>query len=483
MSARALILLRARLAAQRDGARLPIASLFMQAFASGVLCLMAPSDLTPFAYAFFALCVCALLVAIPLLGELGDLLVRDEADAWVRGLPLRESDVKLARALHLAVVLAILTLGASLPAALLAHGFDWVQRSSLVAAALGQSCVLAAAVVLLLGLFSARAPAVLVALQTALFVCAIVGGVLALRHLGSLRDWSGFEGRAIESLPPAWFAVGFAEPSASGWAGLAAPIAIAFALAILAFAPPAKLPSAGKGAPLLSKVLAPARALARRIWLRPEERGPFELVFDGLPKEREFVLRGYPLIGLPLAFLWLGARGESGEGTRALLSLLLFTPAVYLPVLIAHLPISASHRARWILDGAPIPREVIRVAALKALMVRFVLPLYLALGALAWSYCGAAFALGLTPLAFLATLMVVRQLADGFGIEPPMSVPPESIAVEQSWFNAMGMIALLSTLVAVFAVGLLDRPWWLALAYAVLILFEVKAERQRRAAR
>src|SRR5687767_3846003 len=111
MAARAWILLRARLQAQRDGAKLPIASLFMQAFASTVLCLLAPADLPPFAFALFALSVAAFLVAIPLLGELGDLLVRDEAEAWVNALPVRASDVRLARLAHLCIVLGFLTLG------------------------------------------------------------------------------------------------------------------------------------------------------------------------------------------------------------------------------------------------------------------------------------------------------------------------------------------------------------------------------------
>ena len=115
-----MILLRARLAAQRDGARLPIASLFMQAFASTVLCALAPADLPPFGFALFALSVSAFLVVIPLVGELGDLLVRDEADAWVSALPVTNRDLRLARLGHLCIVLGVLTLGALIPAAFMA---------------------------------------------------------------------------------------------------------------------------------------------------------------------------------------------------------------------------------------------------------------------------------------------------------------------------------------------------------------------------
>jgi len=459
MASRTLILLRARLAAQRDGAKLPIASLFMQAFASSVLCALAPSNLPPFAFAMFALSVALFLVAIPLLGELGDLLVRDEADAWVSALPVRASDLRLARLAHLCIVLGILTLGALLPAALMARDFSLPARLGLIAAGLAQSIFVAAFLVAAMGALSARAQSLLVLLQAGLFLGAIVGGALGLRHLGALQAFEAPALHGLGAFPPAWFAAPLAQASL-GWAwSLAAPAVCLLSIAVLALVPAPRLERARKGRLLLGRLLAPVRALALRFWVRPNERGVFELIYEALPKEREFVLRTYPLIGLPLAFLLVGARGEAPEESRALLSLLLFTPGVYLPILLAHVPVSASFRARWILDGAPLSKPQIDAASIKAVAVRFLVPLYLALGSLAWLLCGAGFALRLTPVAYLATLLVVRQLYVGFHIEKPLSLPPEAVGGDQSWFNAMAVIALLLTVVAVFAVKVLASPW------------------------
>ncbi len=449
----------------------------MQAFAATALCSLPPSDLPPFAYALFALSVSAFLVAIPLFGELSDLLVRDEADAWVSALPLRSRDLRLARLLHLCIVLGFLTLGALVPAAILAHGFSLGARILLVAMGLAQSLFLAALLVSLMSALSARAQALLVLLQTGLFLAAIVGGALGLRHLDELRTLHAPTEYALRFFPPAWFAALLADaPLTAAWPYAAISILIA-ALAVLALVPAPRIATSRGGSLLLGRALAPARWLALRSWVRAKERGVFELVFDALPKEREFVLRTYPLIGLPLAFLLVGVRGEDSEGKRALLSLLLFTPGVYLPVLLAHVPVSASHRARWILDGAPISKSEIDNAALKAIAIRFLLPLYLALGALCWSLCGVAFTLRMTPVTFLVTLTVVRQIYRGFGIENPLSVPPEEVVAEQSWFNAMMMIALVLTIAAVFAVKWLASPLVCAGVIVVLLVLEWSQDR------
>jgi hypothetical protein len=480
MASRALILLRARLAAGRDGARLPIASLFMQAFAATALCALTPPDLPPFAAALFGLCAAACLVAIPLFGELGDLLVRDEADAWVSALPVEERDLRLARLGHLGIELGLLTLGAILPAAVLLDGLSPGQRLGLVLAALAQSACLAACLSVAMGAFARRASALLVLLQSSLFLFAIVGGTLALRHMSELRQLASPVDRGLYWLPSAWFAAPFAtaQGSSAGWAwSLAGVLASAAALAALLFVPAPRLPPPSGAPLLLGRLLAPLRNLALRLWVRPRERGVFELVFEGLPREREFVLRTYPLVGLPLAFLVVGMRGEDAAGARALLALLLFTPGVYLPVLLAHVPVSASHRARWILDGAPIARADIDNGAIKAVTLRFLVPLYGALSALAWFLCGPVFTLHVAPVTFLVTLAVVRQVWRAFGIEKPLSTAPDNVAVEQSWFNAMMVIALLLTVLAVFAERLLASPWVALAAVAVLLFLEWSQDR------
>ncbi len=113
------ILLRARLSAGPRGG-LPIAALLAQALIAATFCGMVRDRLPPFAYGVFALSIMAALVAIPLIGELGWLLRRDEAEEFVTALPVRARELRLARTLHLLLLLGVLALGSLVPAAALA---------------------------------------------------------------------------------------------------------------------------------------------------------------------------------------------------------------------------------------------------------------------------------------------------------------------------------------------------------------------------
>ena len=90
------ILLRARLSAGPRGG-LPIAALLAQALIAATFCGMVRDRLPPFAYGVFALSIMAALVAIPLIGELGWLLRRNEAEEFVSALPVRARELRLAR--------------------------------------------------------------------------------------------------------------------------------------------------------------------------------------------------------------------------------------------------------------------------------------------------------------------------------------------------------------------------------------------------
>jgi hypothetical protein len=446
---RVRILLGARLGARREGAGLPIAALLMQAFVAATLCGLVRGALPPFAYALFALCVHAALVAIPLLGELGDLLVRDEADDWVRALPVTAADVKLARLAHLFLALVVLSLGSLVPAAALGVGLGALERLWIVVGGLGQALVLAAMLLLLLVTLGRRAQALLVLVQTALFVGVIVGGTVGLRHAGELARLEA-PGAALALLPPAWFAAPLARAPGLAWS-VAAPAAAFLALLVLLTLPAPARPKARAGSPFLGRLLFPVRRLAARTWVRRDERAVFELVFDALPKEREFVLRTYPLLGVPLAFLLVGAQGEQAAEGAGLLTLLLFTPGAYLPILLAHVPSSASHAARWLLDSAPVAPAAVRNGTLKALAVRFLLPLYLLLALLCWSLAGAGFALRLAPPAFLVALLVLRRLQATAVHAPPLSIPPDEVEAPQSMFQTMLGLGLILLFVALAA--------------------------------
>jgi len=209
--------------------------------------------------------------------------------------------------------------------------------------------------------------------------------------------------------------------------------------------------------------------------VRRDERASFELVFDALPKEREFVLRSYPLIGIPLAFLLIGA-GDSDK-REGLLTLLLFTPGTYLPILLAHIHVSTSHAARWIMDSSPIAPASIRNGVKKAVVLRFILPLFFLLALLCWSYEGPAFTLRIVPVAFLVTILVMRQVYGSWKYEPPLSTAPEDIEAETSLFQTIATLGFILMFVALAAWRLMDTPLRAGIVFLALLALEVAADR------
>jgi len=282
----------------------------------------------------------------------------------------------------------------------------------------------------------------------------------------------------LAGLPSAWFATSLAthEVLGAAWSSSAG-IAIAASAAILAFAPQATVVE-GQRRGWLSIALDPLRRLVARLWVRRDERGAFDLVFDALPLEREFVLRTYPMIGLPLAMLVTGARGPGGPEREALLAVLLFSPAIYLPVLLVHVTATSSPDARWILEGAPVSRAAIDNGALKALAVRFLVPLYAVLFAFAWAQAGLDFAARLAPAGFLVTLILMRKLYALCVTDLPLSVEPGSIQAKMDWTGTLMMLAIVLTLVSVAAFKLVTTIWIALAVAAVLVLLEWRADRR-----
>lgn len=416
---------------------------------AAVLCGLVRDSTPPFAYAIVALSVSAALVAVPLLGELSGLLVTDEAESWVGALPVRPFELNLARLLHLLIELGLLSLGALVPAALVAPAeFGLGARIALVGLGLGQSLFLAAALLMAQATLRGRAQALLVLLQTLVLASVVVGAAAGLRSVPDLIRLSTEATDLLRAFPPAWFAAPLAladlDPS---WTWIAPGVIVGSALLLVLMpAPPAS--AARTGEPLLALLLRPARQLAERFWVARDERASFQLVFDVLPKEREFVLRTYPLIAVPLAFLVIGAQDGAAE---SLFALLLFTPATYLPILLMHVPATDSATARWLLDTAPVPDAALENGALKAVAIRFVLPLYLALGALCWGLAGADLALRLTPPAFLVAVGILRASYRTCVNDKPLSTAPDDLRVELNLLSVLGAYALVLTVLAMLA--------------------------------
>lgn len=469
MLARVLILLRARLSAYGGAARAPVAALLLQGLIAALLCGLARGELGPFAYGLVSTSLCGLLVAIPLSGELSRLLLVDEADEWVRTQPVRAREVHLARLAHLLVALGVLALGSLLPAAALAPaGTGAAGRVVIVLAGLEQALVLAALVLLVQGALRGRAQALLVFAQTALFVGVVLAAALGARLVPALRHVAAPEDVPLAAiLPPVWFAAPLAE-SASLALVAAGPLAALAALALLVLAPAPQAPQPRRGAPLLSRLLAPARSLAVRTWVRRDERAVFELVFDALPREPGFVLRAYPLVAVPLVFLALGLREADASSLEGLCSLLCFTTAAYLPLVSSHVPASDSADARWLLETAPIAPRAVDEGAMKALAVRVVLPLYALLALLCAGLGGTWLALRVALPAALVALLVLRATWRTCVRDRPLSVDPAELSIDLDWLGLLGALGLGLTIVSVAVVRGVRTP--LALAGLCLVL-------------
>lgn len=482
MLRRILILLRARLAAQGSDAAFPAAAILMQGFVSAVVCGLVRGEIPPFAYALVALSTSAALVAIPLLGELSRLLLADETGDWVRAQPVRGIELHLARTAHLLIALGVLSLGTLVPAALLAQGFDATARVQLVLHGLGQSLALAAALLAVQSLLRGRAQALLVVVQTALFLGVLVGASIGLRLVPQMRAWDSATSLDNALLfPPAWFAATFSSGELPRTLALAAPLAIALALALLVAVPAPEARRFQRGTPLLERLLGPLRRLAARTWVRGRERASFEWLFEALPREREFVLRTYPLLAVPAAFLWISASGESPAAKQGWLALLLFIPGAYVPLLAAHVPGSDSHRARWILDTAPIDEAEVRNGAIKALTVRFLVPFYALLILIGCLLGGGGLMLRLAVPALVAAVLVLRLTWRRCVTLPPLSIAPDSILVSQDWIGLLATAAGALSLVAVLASRVVTGPLQ-ALAFTALALAVERAfDRRARA--
>ena len=456
----------------------PLTVLAVHALVAGVLCGLTRGFLEPLGYTLFAFTVSGALLVLPFLGELGFLLRDDPAAEWSRALPATGREQRTARALAVAVILWVLALGSLVPAALLApEGFSTLGRLALVPAGLGSALALGG-ILLAVQQVLARRPALLSLAHTALFAGLLLLAVVGLpqvRHLADVRGLSDLASPVVWLAPQVWFAAPFAE-AAPLWAPLVPVLAVLMGAALLVLLPlPRSEPQRGRDP--LGTLLEPLRRLCVRTWVRREERATFDLVFDALPHERETNLRTRPLVALPLLFLLAAFDREPGPERDGLLALLLFAAGIYLPVLAAHVPASASHRARWILDGAPVPLGALQGGAFKALVLRALVPLYLVLFLFAGALADWSFAARIAPLAALFALATLRRGWSSSAKDLPLSVPPERAAEGLNLAGPLFGAAMLATLFAVLAAKLLTT-WPLALAaLAPLVAHELLLDR------
>lgn len=479
---RVLSLVRAQLSGEVLGERTPFAALALQVVVSGLLCAVVRGDVSGVGYAVFALSIPLALTTVPLLGELAPLLRADPAAEWVGSMPVTRRDQRLARVVTLLAILAMLALASLIPAALLApSSMGAVDRVMLVGLGVAQTWSVAAALLLLQVVLGRGGDALLVALQTAVFVGVMVGMLVGLRSLPMLAELESFSGWWL-ALPSAWFAAPFA-PGGPGVAGTIGMAFFAVGAVVLAFAPFPPAPTARSTRSVLSVLLSPARRLAEAVWVRDDERGPFAFVYDGLPAERDFVVRTYPLVAAPLLLLLFGADATTTEG-EGLYALMLFAPAAYLPFVLMHVPTTATPEARWIVDTAPLDPDAEDRGALKAVATRLMLPLYVGIGALVYALARPELAVRLWPVAVVAGMATLRLLWRP-GMERPLSTRANDLM--SAWSEGLGglliAVGVAMTLIAVAAWRLVPSPafGWALLGGAVAV--EVLAFGRRRGPR
>ncbi|MCP3920895.1 MAG: hypothetical protein GY711_35655 [bacterium] len=459
--ARTLAIARAHLAGEwfgDKGARAPVAPLVFQGFVAAVMCGIARDGLTPFAYGVVALSIPLALTTLSLLGELGPLLRADPAAEWIGAQPVRPVELRAARVLVIVALLGVLALGSLIPAAVLAPaGTGALGTTWLVVGGLLQTLLVAAVLLWIQALFGERAETALVLVQTAAFVLVLVGFVAGLKLLPALAELTQ-PTPGLLFYPPSWFAAPLGDGLA-GVPGILLATAVLATVATFLIAPFPPAPRARRTTTALARLLTPLRVLAAHTWVRREERGPFELIFDALPTERDFVIRTYPLVAVPLAFLLLGADPTTVQG-EGLFALLLFAPATYLPILLAHVPATATPGARWIVDTAPITPAVEDAGARKAIAVRLLVPLYIGLTLIVWIGADLDLALRLAPPAAVAGLVIMRFAWRSFVRARPLSTSASELgsAWEHDWTGRLLGVAIGMTLLAILVWRTVDTP-------------------------
>ena len=463
-------LVRAQLSGEVLGERTPVAALAMQVVISALLCAVVRGEVGGYGYAIFALCLPLALTTVPLLGELAPLLRADPASEWVGALPVTPRDLRLSRVVTLLIIMGALAAASLVPAALLAPDtISLAERPLLVVMGVLQTWTVAAGLLLLQLALGRGGDTFMVALQTLLFVAIMIGVLVGLRSLAILADIEGPAGPWL-LLPPAWFSAPVAA-AGPGMAGAMAAGAALLAATVLALAPFPPAPRARSTRSVLGTLLTPARILAERLWVTREERGAFGLVYEALPAERDFVVRTYPLVAAPLLLVLLGADASTTEG-EGLYALLLFAPGAYLPFVLMHVPTSATPAARWVVDVAPTdPLDEDR-GARKAVAVRLLLPLYLAMGGLVAALASPALALRLWPLALASGLLALKVLWRPGGPRPLSTKAQELLnAGENGLGGDLLTVAIAMTLLAAVSWQKLHSsgPGWALLGAMALI--------------
>jgi ABC-2 type transport system permease protein len=359
------------------------------------------------------------MVGLSLVADFSSVLLDTTDNAILQPRPVSGRTVLVARVAHIAVYLATLSLSLSLGPMIietikLGPAFPLIYLPTLACSVVLMVFVANLLYLLAVGLVSGeRFRDLILYVQIGLSVVLFGSFNLMPRLMDAvaLGEWR-LEGHSwlLYLLPPVWMAAPV-DLLLAGHAGglqlglsllvVAAPLGGLLAV-VFVFAPRfnralLKLeaePAAGvaeKGRPASVRPGLGSR-LGRLLCRQRAERAVFELIWIMCGRDRQFKHRTYPSVALALvlAFSMILKQETSGQGLTERLHaasqtqthlLVLYMACFMVPSTLLQLRFSPQYQAAWLYEALPIARPgVVMVAALKAVLARFVLPAYVIIG-------------------------------------------------------------------------------------------------------
>lgn len=398
-------------------------TIFAQAFMALVFAALLYPETPPVPFAAALLTLSSLLVGI---GTLGDVQQQQRrlADAVLLGpAPLRGGDIVLARVVHGAFYVCLLTIGMALPPAIL---YGWLVRSVwpvalyLLLACLCSGLVVGGIAVLLRlsrRLFGGGRTALLAgSLKALLLALGVVGFALGMRGLGKGPEAMPI-GRLGVELMPTWHAARFLVAPVADWLHGVVVLGLGAALLLCGMLV-GERESGRSDRTGRDRLLLP---LAQRLAGRGPRLGLTSFIATMLYRSAGFRARVLPLLGVPaaMAFLALQDGGASERGRQLFIAMGLQFPAIYLPFLIAFLPRADQPDTGWVFEQSPSANVALaRQATFLALCTHVLLPVHgLALATMLLAGLGggfalpvAAFSLGAAVIAAAGQVRTLEQL-------------------------------------------------------------------------
>ena len=419
------------------------------------------------AYAAANLSLSTLLMGIAALADPARAQRARADEVLLRTAPIGRVAVLLARVLHAGFALCTVTIGISLPPAILSFwcsgGQLWVVPAYLVVACVlaglvsGALTVLSDAAALVLG--PARGQLVTASFRGLLLAGGFVGFALCLRHLRGTAAELPFGRTGAMLWPPYWGARWLHDPR-GGWR---------FALAL-----------AGCAAVLAATAIALQRVPARTVqrvgasWLARLDR---RLVGEGpllgltaftsamLYRSPSFRAKVLPILLLPAAMVVLAMWQADARQQSILLGVTLQLPAIYLPILVAFLAQADEEKSGWVFATSPLIPDpsAPRHAALVSLTTHVLTPVHaISFAILCCTQVALGTAVVLSAFSWGAAVIVARIVLQGLEVVPFTDVS-EGMSIDGgSVFALAFVLGLAGGVLAAFA----GTPWAVLCAIA-----------------